>query len=71
MVDHAFFYIGLSSVISVLHFFRLADVMFDHVFASPFHRTMETASIILAQNSKAKRILIKPETAFMEVFYFL
>ena len=49
--------------------------MFDHVFASPFHRTMETASIILAQrkeeNSKAKRILIKPETAFMEVFYFL
>ena len=56
-------------------FSRLPNVPIDHVFASPFYRTIETASGLLAQrneeNSEENHILIKPEAAFFEVFYFL
>ncbi|KAK5967091.1 Alpha-ribazole phosphatase [Trichostrongylus colubriformis] len=42
---------------------RFRDVNIDHLFASPFDRTMETASII----AEEKELLVKPEAGLCEV----
>uniref|UniRef100_A0AC35U0A5 Phosphoglycerate mutase family protein n=1 Tax=Rhabditophanes sp. KR3021 TaxID=114890 RepID=A0AC35U0A5_9BILA len=44
---------------------RFENIHLDHVFASPFDRTMETSSILIGN----KDILIKPDPGLLEALY--
>ena len=55
------------------YFNRFANIPIDHIFASPYERTMDTASRLLAQRNKdasKPKLLIKVEPAFIEVFAY-
>ena len=61
------------STLILLYFNRFANIPIDHIFASPYERTMDTASRLLAQRNKdasKPKLLIKVEPAFIEVFAY-